>query len=166
MLFFMLFKVFHVLMLMYVFSLHLPAFLLYRQGTTVQPVIQPAACVAVPRPTVIRVASVCCSVLSVVAVLCHAAVSRAKALSYCLLPYGSQNQHGDKPVLMLFPDLLRPPAGTKHRNNYYPNYPGWLCPLFVHWGWIKGSSEDTAEADPSQKRRLKGWSPAAFNNVH
>lgn len=27
-----------------------------------------------------------------------------------------------KPVVMLFPDLLRHPAGTKRRNNYYPNY--------------------------------------------
>lgn len=87
------------------------------------------ACVAVLRPTVVSAASVCCCVLSVGAVLCHAAVSGARALSYCLLPYGSQHQHGDKPVLMLFPDLLLHPAGTKCRNNYYPNYPGQLLSL-------------------------------------
>lgn len=88
--------------------------------------------VAILRPTVVTAASVCCCVLSVGAVLCHAAVSGAKALSYCLLPYGSQHQHGDKPVLMLFPDLLRHPAGTKCRNNYYPNYPGQLRLVFVY----------------------------------
>lgn len=110
-----------------------PYTVLYCQSTAVQPVSQPA-CVAILRPSVFRAASVCCCVLSVGAVLCHAAVSRARALSYCLLPYGSQHQHGDKPVLMLFPDLLRHPAGTKCRNNYYPNYPGQLSLAFVCWG--------------------------------
>lgn len=94
-----------------------------------------AVCVVVQRPTMVSTASVCCCVLTVGAVLCHAAVSGAKALSYCLLPYGNQHQHGDKPVLMLFPDLLRHPAGTQCRNHYYPNYPGQLCLCFVCQGW-------------------------------
>lgn len=110
----------------------------------------------------VSAASVCCCVLSVGAVLCHAAVSGAKALSYCLLPYGSQHQHGDKPVLMLFPDLLRHPAGTKCRNNYYPNYPGQLCLVFVRWGrrwggwgvlWSAGG--DTEGGGPTQKETTK-----------
>lgn len=116
------------------------------------------ACVAVLRPTMVSAASVCCCVLSVGAVLCHAAVSGAKALSYCLLPYGSQHQHGDKPVLMLFPDLLRHPAGTKCRNNYYPNYPGQLCLLFVCWGWrgsLWSAGGDTVEGGPTQKETTK-----------
>lgn len=113
---------------------------------------RPPLCLLLPR---------CSCVLSVGAVLCHAAVSEARALSYCLLPYGSPNQHGDKPVLMLFPDLLRHPAGTKCRNNYYPNYPGQLCHVFVCWDWRSGGiSEvlggDTVEGDPKQKETTKG----------
>lgn len=64
-----------------------------------------------------------------------------RPFSYCLLPYGSQQQHGDKPVRMLFPDLPRHPAGTKCRNNYYPNYVGQLSCLFflfVHLGCKEG----------------------------
>lgn len=94
----------------------------------------------------------------------------AKALSYCLLPYGSQHQHGDKPVLMLFPDLLRHPAGTKCRNNYYPNYPGQLRLVFVYWGWIGGSSEVQGEMMwrevPHKRRPPRGWSHAASHTVY
>lgn len=53
----------------------------------------------------------------------------------CHMEVSSNN--GDKPVLTLFPDLLRHPAGTKRRNNYYPNYPGRLCLLIV-WRGLKG----------------------------
>lgn len=48
------------------------------------------ACVALVQVTAARAASACCCVLSVGAILCHAAVSGATALSYCVLPYGSQ----------------------------------------------------------------------------
>lgn len=122
------------------------------------------SCVALQRATVVSAASVCRCVLSIGGVLCHAAVSGAGALSYCLLPYGSQNQHEDKPVLMLFSDLLRHPAGTKCRNNYSPNYPGQLCLVFVCCGVKEGSSEVLGELlwrEVPNKRPQRGWSHAA-----
>lgn len=64
---------------------------------------------------------------------------------------------------MLFPDLLRHPAGTKCRNNYYPNYPGQLCLVFVCWDWRRGergnlwsAGGDTVEGGLKQKETTKG----------
>lgn len=81
----------------------------------------------------------------------------------CHMEVSSNN--GDKPVLTLFPDLLRHPAGTKRRNNYYPNYPGRLC-LVIVWRGLKGGGgvgsglvgrgEDTVGARPKQKETTKG----------
>lgn len=55
-----------------------------------------SACNQCGRSAAAITASVCRCVLSVGAVPCHVAMSRAKALSYCLLPYGRQHQHEDK----------------------------------------------------------------------
>lgn len=113
------------------------------------------------RPQLCLVLPLCSCVLSVGAVLCHAAVSEARAFFYCPLPYGSPNQHGHKPVLMLFPDLLRHPAGTKCRNNYYPNYPGQLCHVFVcaetgDGGNLWSAGGNTVEGGPEQKETTEG----------
>lgn len=88
----------------------------------------------------------------------------------CHMEVSSNN--GDKPVLTLFPDLLRHPAGTKRRNNYYPNYPGRLC-LVIVWrglkggggGWVGfwlGGGRIRWGQDPNKRRPQRGWSQAAW----
>lgn len=87
----------------------------------------------------------------------------------CHMEVSSNN--GDKPVLTLFPDLLRRPAGTKRRNNYYPNYPGRLCLVIVWrrlkgggggWLWVwPGGGRIRRGQDPNKRRPLRGWSQAA-----
>lgn len=128
------------------------------QSIAVLPVSQPAVCVVGLNPTMVSL--LLCFVCGSCPVPCCCV--RGQGLLLLSAAIWSQHRHEDKPVVMLLPDLLRHPAATKQRNNYNPNYPGQLCPLFVlwrqikeeGWGWgdLSSARGDAVKRDPTQKR--------------
>lgn len=108
-------------------------------STSVQPVCMQPACMALLRATVSIVLPQCAVVLCRWEPSCATRLCPGPGLFLLSAAIWKPEQHRDKPLLMLFPDLLRHPAGIQCTNNYYPNYPGQLrLHVFVLIGWSGG----------------------------